>query len=45
MQKISGALNPLSKEADNYALIKYESIRKQSNDVKYISDNTGFTYE
>lgn len=45
MQMISGALNPLSKEADNYALIKYESIRKQSNDIKYISDNTGFTYE
>lgn len=42
---ISGALNPLSKRAIRYAKEKYESIRKQSNDVLYISRNTNFTYE
>lgn len=45
MQKISGALNPNSDEAEDYAIMKYESIRKQSNDVLYISRNTDFTYE
>lgn len=45
MQKISGALNPNSGAAEDYAIMKYESIRKQSNDVLYISRNTDFTYE
>ena len=42
---ISGALNPIGRDADNYAKEKYESIRKQSNDILYISRNTNFSYE
>ena len=45
MQNVSGALNPLDKGARLHAKQMYESIRKQSNDVYYISRNTSLSYE
>lgn len=44
-QVISGALNPLSGRAIEHATRVYESIRKNSTDIYYISKNTSFTYE
>lgn len=40
-----GALNPLDKDAKKHAKQMYESIRKQSNDIYYISRNTNLSYE
>lgn len=42
---VSGALNPLCKQAIDHAERVYESIRKQSTDVERIAVNTGFSYE
>ena len=42
-EKISGALNPKSKEADKHAELYYKSIRKMKTDVKNIAKNTGYS--
>ncbi len=42
-EKISGALNPESKEADKHAELYYESIRKMKTDVQKIAKNTGYS--
>ena len=42
-KKISGALNPESKEADKHAELYYESIRKMKTDVQKIAKNTGYS--
>lgn len=44
-QKISGALNPLCDKAIRHSDIAYESIRKSTTDIHYISRNTNFSYE
>ena len=40
---VSGALSPVSKEAQAHAEQYYESVRKMKTDVKNISNNTGFS--
>lgn len=40
---MSGALSPVSKEAQAHAEQYYESVRKMKTDVKNISNNTGFS--
>ncbi|MBQ7003360.1 MAG: phage minor capsid protein [Oscillospiraceae bacterium] len=42
---ISGALNPLSKRADEHAERYYAAVRKMTTDVKRISENTGYSEE
>lgn len=42
---ISGALNPLSEEAQKHADLYYEEIRRRKSDVESIVQNTDFTTE
>ncbi|MFL0245517.1 phage minor capsid protein [Candidatus Clostridium stratigraminis] len=41
--KITGALNPESKEAEKHAMQYYESVRHMKTDVGKIAKNTGFS--
>lgn len=45
IKKTSGALNPISKRADEHAKRYYASVRKMKTDVSKISKNTGFSEE
>jgi len=42
---LSGALDPLSKEAEEHANRYYDSVRKMTTDVQSIAKNAGFSVE
>lgn len=41
--KVSGALDPTSKQASKHAVQYYESVRKMKTDYKKIAENTGYS--
>ena len=42
---VSGALDPISNEAEKHAKVYYQSVRKMKTDYKRIAKNTGYTEE